>query len=239
MMTTKTKGKPAAPQPEYSPSAEERAAIDSAFEARKIDPASRLKVENGVVSIDHPDELIGYLLTQNALGSLDASFVSGILEQLTRASSRGREVSQSDLNFMVSVVKGIEPRDQLESMLAAQMASIHIAMMKICEQIGRVENLPQQDSAQRAFNQLARTFVTQMEALKRYRSGGEKVTVQNVSVSEGGQAIVGNVTQNPRETAADSATSSAPVVSHSQRPAMELVGQSSRKVPPVRRKLGK
>ena len=35
-----------------------------------------------------------------------------------------------------------------------------------------------------------------MEALKRYRAGGEqKVTVQHVSVSEGGQAIVGNVTQ--------------------------------------------
>ena len=35
-----------------------------------------------------------------------------------------------------------------------------------------------------------------MEALKRYRTGGEqKVTVQHVSVSEGGQAIVGNVTQ--------------------------------------------
>ncbi len=47
-----------------------------------------------------------------------------------------------------------------------------------------------------------RTFATQMETLKRYRTGGEqKVTVQHVSVSEGGQAIVGNVTQAPRENA--------------------------------------
>ena len=39
-----------------------------------------------------------------------------------------------------------------------------------------------------------------MEALKRYRTGGEqKVTVQHVSVGEGGQAIVGNVTQAARE----------------------------------------
>jgi hypothetical protein len=49
---------------------------------------------------------------------------------------------------------------------------------------------------------IARTFATQMEALKRYRTGGEqKVTVQHVSVSEGGQAIVGNVTQAPAKTA--------------------------------------
>ena len=34
----------------------------------------------------------------------------------------------------------------------------------------------------------------QVEALKRYRTGGEqKVTVQHVTVNEGGQAIVGSV----------------------------------------------
>jgi len=38
--------------------------------------------------------------------------------------------------------------------------------------------LPQQDSAVNALNKLTRTFATQMEALKRYRSTGEqKVTV--------------------------------------------------------------
>jgi hypothetical protein len=35
-----------------------------------------------------------------------------------------------------------------------------------------------------------------MEALKRYRTGGEqKVLVQHVTVSDGGQAIVGTVEQ--------------------------------------------
>jgi hypothetical protein len=57
-----------------------------------------------------------------------------------------------------------------------------------------VENIPQQDSAQNAFDKLARTFAARVEALKRYRSGGEqKMTVQHVHVAEGGQAIVGNV----------------------------------------------
>jgi hypothetical protein len=44
---------------------------------------------------------------------------------------------------------------------------------------------------------LARTFPAQMEALNRYRSHGEPaITVQNVSVGDGGKAIVGNVTQH-------------------------------------------
>jgi hypothetical protein len=60
--------------------------------------------------------------------------------------------------------------------------------------LAHVENIPQQDSAQNALNKLARTFAAQVEALKRYRSGGEqKMTVQQVHVAEDGQAIVGNV----------------------------------------------
>ena len=47
----------------------------------------------------------------------------------------------------------------------------------------------------RALGRLARTFPAQMEALNRYRSKSEPaVTVQNVSIQDGGKAIVGNVT---------------------------------------------
>ena len=43
---------------------------------------------------------------------------------------------------------------------------------------------------------LSNTFREQMGALRRYRSyGKQEVIVKNVNVSEGGQAIVGNVKQ--------------------------------------------
>ena len=95
---------------------------------------------------------------------------------------------------MLAVVKGIEPRDQVEAMLAAQMAAVHMASMTFARRLAHVDNIPQQDSAQTAFNKLSRTFVSQVSALKEYRSKGEqKMTVQHVHVAEGGQAIVGNV----------------------------------------------
>ena len=54
------------------------------------------------------------------------------------------------------------------------------------------------DGTGRAFNKLARTFAAQMEALRKYRTGGEQnVTVKHVTVNEGGQAIVGNVEHSP------------------------------------------
>jgi hypothetical protein len=100
---------------------------------------------------------------------------------------------------MLSVVKGGEPRDRIEAMLASQMAAVHMATMTFARRLAHVENIPQHDSAERAFNKLARTFAAQVEALKRYRTGGaQTVRVEHVSVHEGGQAIVGNVSQRSR-----------------------------------------
>jgi hypothetical protein len=78
-------------------------------------------------------------------------------------------------------------------MLAAQMAATHNAFMTFARRLNHVENIPQQDSAERAFNKLARTFAAQVETLKRYRGGGQTTRVGNVTVNEGGEAIVGNV----------------------------------------------
>ncbi|MEQ1899943.1 MAG: hypothetical protein ABL866_04340 [Devosia sp.] len=67
-------------------------------------------------------------------------------------------------------------------------------MMKSARSLRGSENIPQQDSNSNVVNKLARTFTTRVEALKRYRTGGQqKVIVEHVTVNEGGQAIVGNV----------------------------------------------
>lgn len=110
------------------------------------------------------------------------------------------KVNLRRVNFMLSIIKGIEPRDQLETMLAMQMAAVHETSMMVARRLDRSKSVVEQDSTERAFNKLARTFASQMEALTRKRAGAEqKVTLQQVSVTDGGQAIVGNVTQAPRE----------------------------------------
>ncbi len=87
------------------------------------------------------------------------------------------------------------PLPTLSSAHTTWMAAVHNDTMTSARHLAHADNLPQQDSAQNAFNKLARTFAAQMAALKDYRSKGEqKMTVQHVNVAEGGQAIVGNVT---------------------------------------------
>ena len=92
-------------------------------------------------------------------------------------------------------------------MLAAQMAAVHMALMQSSRSMVDSETLAQHETAERSFNRLTRTFVAQTEGLKRYRSGGEqRVSVQHVTVSEGGQAIVGNVTQGQGAPTASAAS---------------------------------
>jgi hypothetical protein len=98
--------------------------------------------------------------------------------------------------------------------------------MTFTQRLDAVENIPQQDSAERALNKLARTFTTQMETLKRYRTGGQQnVTVHHVSVSEGGQAIVGNVTRAANDTALEKPANATPALADERQPAMESIGK--------------
>jgi hypothetical protein len=98
---------------------------------------------------------------------------------------------------MISVVESIKPRDAVEAMLVAQMVSVHVLAMRCAQHLATADDLARHDSAARALGRLARTFPAQIDALNRYRSHGEPaITVQNVSVGDGGKAIVGNVTQH-------------------------------------------
>jgi hypothetical protein len=172
-------------------------------------------------------------------GTTDRDFAKGLLGQLLRASGRGNEkVDEEGLLFVVGTITATKPRDELEAMQITQMATIHAAMMKVAGDLARAEYLPERESATRALNQLARTYTAQLETVKRYRSGTEQtVTVQNVSVSEGGQAIVGNVMQAAGAVPENVATAP-PALTDARQPAMEILSESERlQVPlPVKRK---
>jgi hypothetical protein len=222
----------------YQPTAREQAAIDKNVARQKSkSPAPRLKVLNDSkapnILLDHPDLAVASRLLMEALGTGDIDFVDGLIRQLALV---GDQLDEGRLNFLLGVIKGIEPNDQLEAMLAAQMAVVHVMVMKFGRRLEHIETLQQQDSAERALNKLARTFTTQLEALKRYRTGGEqKVTVQHVSVSDGGQAIVGNVTQAvPESTPAKSAKSTA-ALTDGRQAAMPIIDEPKRTRAPLRR----
>jgi hypothetical protein len=194
----------------------------AATDPAKTAATPRIRLSSQGFSIDHPDPELGEQLMANALGATDREAMEGILRQLVKASVNGGKPDEVNLSFMISMVKSIRPRDSIEAMLVAQMVSVHVMAMRCAHHLANANDLAQHDSAARALGRLARTFPTQIEALNRYRSHGEPaITVQNVSVGDGGKAIVGNVTQHASVIVSDknaaSAARNAPKAPNSRR----------------------
>ena len=232
-MSPQKKPNPDAGKAKYERTAREKTALNRFIAAPA---APRIKVTDGkkapTIKPDHPDEPLGYLLLMEALGTVSLDFMNGLLSQLANAGSRGHQIDEGALNFMLSVVTGLKPKDQLEAMLAAQMVAIHMATMTFARRLAHVDTIQQQDSAERALNKLARTYAMQMETLKRYRTGGEqKVTVQHVSVSEGGQAIVGNVTQPAGSTAPEKPVTTTPALTDTRQREMPIIKTPAQVLP--------
>ena len=175
-------------------------------------------------SQQHLNRSVTFECLSEAFGTQDTDFVWGITQQLIDAAASFHHGEA--IGFLLSVIRAIKPRDHLEAMLAAQMASIHLAMMHFTNELAPDPNVPiniaKQDSATRALTSFARTFASQVGALKHYRSGGEqRVTVQHFSVNDGGQAIVANVDHT--SPVPGNTPKAAPALTDARQPAMEPI----------------
>jgi hypothetical protein len=87
------------------------------------------------------------------------------------------------------------------------------------------------DSATRSINSLTRSLLSLEEALKRHRSGGEqRVTVRHVSISDGGQAIVGNVSHTTAKQALSDDRKQTAAITHTQQAPIEIISQREREL---------
>ena len=189
------------PKRVYERTEREAAAIEAVAEkAHAKGPMPRLKIDfdkkkrTNVVTFDHEDQTTAHFLAMFDMGTGDARFFQGLLYQIAALGEHGQAVSENASNFALSVIRGVNPADEVEAMLATQMAAVHQATMMMAKRLNHVETIPQQDSAERALNKLARTFATQVQTLKKYRSKGEQtVRIERVTVERGAQAAVGLV----------------------------------------------
>jgi hypothetical protein len=130
-----------------------------------------------------------------SLGIEEESLHSMLGELAGVTQGRSEPVDCTNLNYAVALMRGLGPKDHLETMLAAQMTVTHMAVMSEASFLRHATTPKTRDLHERTFNKLARTFTTQMAALKNHRAphGQQKMIVEHVNVHEGGQAIVGQV----------------------------------------------
>ena len=190
------------PIPAPEPSERERAAMMAAHEKRKARPRPvRVKVESGeaskcIIGPKHNDARGWLIRMGEAFGTTSDDFAMSQLNLVANVASTGTtpEAQEASLNSMLAAVSSVQPRDEVEGMLAVQMAATHTLAMDLMGRTKRAQHLEQQESHGNMAIKLLRTYTAQIEALAKLRRGGEQtVRVEHVHVHPGAQAIVGNV----------------------------------------------
>ena len=153
------------------------------------------KTGNGSCDIypDHPDVELATAMTMQALGLTSPQALKNLLQSLAENARVDGEVNEQRFLRLLVYVRSIEPRDEVEAMMAVQMALAHDASTTMAALQNSARGALQRDSASRAFNKASRTFVMELEALKKYRSNGQQIVIKHMNVNQGGQAIVGSV----------------------------------------------
>jgi len=124
----------------------------------------------------------------DAFGAAGPTSAKAFLFQLTSLCSlnwdadNGRwKPSETQLNFALSFINNIQPRNQAEAALAAQMVAVHLMQMRVSAQaLTSGQNVDPRDAA--IAGKLARTFTMQMDTLRRMRGRG--TARQNIRVKK-------------------------------------------------------
>ena len=154
-----------------------------------------LDAKGGLANIgpDHSDHDGWLLRLQDAFGTCSDCFPLSQLNQILAVSRDAAGTYDTvKVNALIAAVEGARPENEVQAMLAVQMAITHEIAAQALRRMVRVDQIPQYDSAGSMAVKLLRAFTAQAECLSRLQRGGEQV-VRVVHVHPGAQAIVGNV----------------------------------------------
>lgn len=224
-MTSKTPSARPKPKTASEASSEPRASSADVLAVEKFKERQRKKppiqeVSPAMLGLEGSD----VAKAGNALASGDPFFVIGLCNQLVHAQSASNEFSVDRLNFMLSIVNGIEPRDATEALLTSQMAAVHCALMECIRHLNSARTRDHRQEELNTMMRLSRVFSMQLETLKRYRSTGEqRIQVQHINVNadnavvgvsqgDGAGSENGNQAHGPESNGASKR--SAPLLSH-------------------------
>jgi hypothetical protein len=150
-------------------------------------PLSLAKADDGSIAAN-VRTVEGY---KAMFGAQRLETTSGLMQALVNALGNNNEMYHE---LAVGLMTELAPRDPMEGMLISQLSATHIAISSFSRQMLNATNSELREGYERSLTRLERTFIAQMAALKRYREKPQSRTqIGNVTVNDGGQAIVGSV----------------------------------------------
>lgn len=192
----------------------------------------RLKPNGEATEITRPEGMdveVWSARLARTFGTASSGAQRGLITQLNGIVSQGLLDSAGNvtsdhadeeerLNTALAHVADIGPKDGLEALLAVQMVAVHRTAMEQLRRAQIQQSLGSGVTGERTeyinhcvarATRLLRTFTAQLDALNRHRGKGpseQRVVVEHVHVHDGGQAIVGAVSQGARANGDQGAT---------------------------------
>jgi hypothetical protein len=164
---------------------EKRPGDDQTTKLRKPPKIEFTKESGATITLKSREQL------QDLYGTRTYEAASAILASALNALG---ENAAGYLDLMPAMAVEMEPRDAVEAMLVTQMAATHVAMTTMSLKLHHATSFQMRESFERSMTRLSRSFLSQMDQLKKYRAKAQQVVrVERVEVNEGGQAIVGDV----------------------------------------------
>lgn len=140
------------------------------------------------VNVTEPDML------QNLFGTRTDDAACGLFVCAMNALGQSGEIYRP---FMSAIAAELEPRDAAEAMLVTQMAATHVAITSLSYRMMGQNQSEIRESLERSMTRLSRTYLAQIDSLKRYRSKAQQIVrVERVTVNDGGQAVVGAIARD-------------------------------------------
>ena len=131
-----------------------------------------------------------------ALGTTSSDFVNATLVQIQNASRMpSGGISETSVNAVLAFIEAAEPKNEIEAALAIQMACTHAVAMAVLSRAGGAYGGARHMAIMTSAGaRLLNAFTAQIETMRRLRSGGTQIIrIERVEVSDGGQAVIGNV----------------------------------------------
>jgi hypothetical protein len=152
-------------KPLLPPSEAEASAIKDA-KAKRRDQHPRLSInieQDGdgqllEVGPDHNDRAGWLARLELAFGTRGTHFALSQLNHLIRACQHdGKKIDANKLNAMLAIIEGAKPENEIQAMLAVQMAMVHPVALTTLRRADSAETLNQVDSAGNFAVKLLRT----------------------------------------------------------------------------------
>ena len=141
-----------------------------------------------------PDSPLIKLIEQTGIRDIVPDVVKAIMSPLINLiANRDGDDTGSALNKSITLIAASDPKNQLELMLATQLAMTHITLGKSARLLDQnYKDVQTINSLGNLYTKLSRLGIDQINTLERMKGKGQqKIIVEKVNIEAGGQAAIG------------------------------------------------